>query len=83
MNSPETVHKLRHRAGFAKQLAQSDKSPNEVIEALYLAALSRYPTPAEQELMLQAFHESADQRRAATEDVLWTLLNTREFIYNH
>ena len=83
MNSPETVHKLRHRDGFAKQLAQSDMSPSQVIEALYLAALSRYPTPAERTLMLQAFTDSANQRRAATEDVLWTLLNTREFIYNH
>ncbi len=83
MNSPETVHKLRHRDGLAKQLAESDKTPSQIIEALYLAAFSRHPTPEEQTLMLEAFTESPDNRRAATEDVLWTLLNTREFIYNH
>ena len=33
--------------------------------------------------MRQAFDESAGDRRAATEDVLWTLLNTRESVYNH
>ena len=83
MNSPETVHKLRHRDGLAKQLAESDKTPSQIIEALYLAAFSRPPTPEEQTVMLEAFTESPDNRRAATEDVLWTLLNTREFIYNH
>jgi hypothetical protein len=32
--------------------------------------------------MRQAFAESTD-RRTAIEDILWTILNTREFIYNH
>jgi hypothetical protein len=56
-------------------------SPAALIEELYLSTLSRLPTSAEQELMLLAFSET--DRRAAAEDVLWALLNSKEFVFNH
>ena len=80
--SPETVRKIRHRDGRARQLAESQLSDQQVIETLYLATVSRRPSEREQALMLQAFAES-ETRTAAVEDVLWTLLNTKEFVYNH
>jgi len=83
MNSPETVHKIRHRDGVARRLAMSNQSSPEIINELYLTTLSRVPTDEEIALMQQAIDESADDRRSAVEDVLWTLLNTREFVYNH
>lgn len=82
MNSPETVRKIRHRDGRAARLAGSELTPQQIVEQLYLVTLSRKPTKSETELMQQAFTESND-RRVATEDILWTLLNTKEFIYNH
>ena len=82
MNSPETVRKIRHRDGRAAQLAKSDLTPQQIIEQLYLVTLSRIPSQQETRLMQQAFDESND-RRIAAEDILWTLLNTKEFIYNH
>jgi hypothetical protein len=33
--------------------------------------------------MLRAFAEAGDDRQSAVEDVLWALLNTRGFVYNH
>jgi Protein of unknown function (DUF1553)/Protein of unknown function (DUF1549) len=54
------------------------------IEVLYLATLSRMPTPAEQERL--AAHRSSLANRGEAEflaDVLWTLLNTAEFRLNH
>lgn len=82
MNSPETVRKIRHRDGRAARLAKSDLTSQQIIEQLYLATLSRKPTKPESELMQLAFDEAKD-RRIAAEDILWTLLNTKEFIYNH
>ena len=82
MNSPETVRKIRHRDGRAARLARSELTPQQIVEQLYLVTLSRKPTKSETELMQQAFTESND-RRVAAEDILWTLLNTKEFIYNH
>ena len=83
MNSPESVRKIRHRDGLAARLAASERSSTQIIEEIYLAALCRLPTEAEQTLMQQAFQEPGLTRREASEDVLWTLLNTREFVYNH
>lgn len=83
MNSPESVRKIRHRDGRASQLAASSLEPSEIVRELYLAVLARFPTELEANLMLQAFEESQGNRRQAAEDILWTLLNTKEFVYNH
>ena len=79
MNSPEVAKKIRHRRGLARSLANSKKSPREIIAELCLATLSRFPTPSEQKLFLEVF-DDVDRRRA-TEDVLWTLLNTKRFLF--
>jgi hypothetical protein len=81
MNAPELFQKISHRHGRARRLASSSLSPIDVIEELYLSTLSRPPTVAERDLMLQAY--DALDRRAATEDVLWTLMNSKEFLFNH
>ena len=46
---------------------------------LFLATIARFPTEAERTAALKAF-EGAD-RREAVEDLLWSLLNKREFVY--
>jgi Protein of unknown function (DUF1553)/Protein of unknown function (DUF1549) len=81
LNAPELFQKISHRHGRSRSLSNSSKSPNEVIEELYLSTLSRLPSAAERDLMLQAFSDL--DRRAATEDVLWTLMNSKEFLFNH
>lgn len=81
MNAPETVSKIRHRDGRAATLARSRLTPDQIVEELYLTTLSRYPTEAEKKLMKQAFLE-AETRREAVEDILWALLNTKEFTFN-
>jgi hypothetical protein len=83
MNSAEVSDKLRARTGAARRLAASSKPPAEIVDELYLAALARFPTTKERELMLAGFSSPGADRRAATEDVLWTLLNSKEFLYNH
>lgn len=82
MNSPDTMRKIQHGEGRAARLAGSDLSAEAIIAELYLATLSRLPSDDERQLMLQAFVNEPD-RRNASEDVLWTLLNTKEFVFNH
>lgn len=82
MNSAETTAKLQHRTGRVARLAESELSSEQIVEELYLHTLSRLPTSEEQRLMQQAF-EATSTRREAVEDILWTLLNTREFVFNH
>ena len=80
LNAREIHEKITHRNGRA-QLAVSGRTPEEIIEELYLSTLSRFPNPEERSLMLPAFAEL--DRRAGTEDVLWSLLNSKEFVFNH
>jgi hypothetical protein len=83
MNSPEIGDKIRARTGTARRLADSDRTPREIVDELYLAALARYPSDRERAIMLDVFAQSGSDRRAAVEDVLWALLNTKQFLYNH
>jgi hypothetical protein len=81
MNAPEIVAKIHSRRGTARKLADSERTPEAIVEELYLGVLARLPTKKEQGLMLDLFRQAGD-RRTAIEDVLWTLLNTREFVFN-
>ena len=81
MNSPEITEKVQHRDGVAAKLAATKLSANEIIDRLYLSTVSRFPTEAERKVMNTAFVET--DRRTAVEDILRTLLNTKEFIFNH
>jgi hypothetical protein len=82
MNSPELMEKMRGRKGKVRLLAESDKTPADLLDELYLMTLARFPTAKEKALMLEAFTEAGANRRAAIEDVLWVLLNSKEFLYN-
>ncbi len=88
LNAPEISEKLAHRHGAARRLAASNKTPSEIIDEVYLATLSRLPADAERALMLEAFAAPNEAgpvaaRRAATEDVLWAVMNSKEFVFNH
>ena len=81
LNAPEIAEKIGHHRGRARMLAATDETPEKIIEELYLATLARYPTADELTLMQQAF--GSGDRRAATEDILWALMNSKEFVFNH
>ena len=82
MNASGTNRKIEHRAGRAAALAESRQTPTQILDELYLSTLSRFPTDAERKLMLPALTDSSS-RREAVEDILWTLVNTKEFLFNH
>ena len=61
------------------KLLKSGKSDTEIIEALYLSALSRRPTAVETR-KLTTYLANATSRREALEDVTWGLVNAKEFL---
>ena len=81
MNSPDIGDKIRSSSARAAQLADTTLASREIITELCLATLSRFPTTKEQMILEKRFAES--DRRAAAEDTLWILLNSKEFMYNH
>ena len=60
------------------------KALPEKIRNLYLTAFSREPS-AEELATAEAYVKRADEknRQQAFEDILWALLNTKEFLFNH
>jgi hypothetical protein len=83
MNSKALQSKLAHAKGRVKTLADSDKPPAEIVTELYLAAYSRFPTADELAIATKSFEGEKVTRQTATEDVLWVLLNSAEFVFNH
>jgi len=52
------------------------------VEELYLTTVSRPPSPKELEKAL-AWLQSAPSPKEGAQDLLWVLVNSREFLFNH
>ncbi|MFO1439047.1 MAG: DUF1553 domain-containing protein [Verrucomicrobiaceae bacterium] len=83
MNSNKLQEMLVSAKGRVARLAKSEAKPEQIIEELYLACFSRLPDAEEQKLALSAFTAKDATRQTAVEDVLWSLLNSAEFVFNH
>ena len=81
-NSDEVEQKLQNANGRIAKLMAANRSTYQVIEELYLAAFSRYPSPSEV-FTTAGYIDRDPDRRKGIEDVLWSLLNSREFLFNH
>ena len=81
-NSDEVEQKLQAANGRIARLISAKRSTYQIVEELYLATFSRYPSP--QEVFTTAGYIDKDpDLRKGVEDVLWSLLNSREFLFNH
>jgi hypothetical protein len=72
----DAVRDPDNRVGRLLKAGQADRA---IVEELFLATLTRRPTDHEGSA-LAARVEAAPDRRAALEDVLWALLNSKEFL---
>jgi uncharacterized protein DUF1549/uncharacterized protein DUF1553 len=81
MNSPFVTRRVRAEGGsHVEQLVRSAKTDGEVVDALFLATLSRPPVPAERQVALSWL--DADRQQGA-EDLQWSLLNKLDFVFNY
>jgi hypothetical protein len=82
LHAPEIERKVGDPKGLAVRLAADKRSDRDRIEDVYLATLSRRPTVEEVQQVLP-YLEKAKDRPKAYQDLLWALINTREFAFNH
>lgn len=66
--------------GFGEMLAKHPSAEAKV-RAIFLSCVSRPPTPAEASRWMS--HCTKEQGMKGYEDLMWTLLNTSEFLFNH
>ena len=79
LSAPEGTIALFLKLGF---------SDRRIIEYVYLSAFSRYPTDSERHELVAAIEKAKaghgpDAHRQALEDMVWAMLTSKEFLFNH
>ena len=74
---------LQEKIATDTPLKKSSKPEPEVVRDLYLAAYNRLPKPNELKAALAYFATPGATRQTAIEDIMWSLLNSAEFVFNH
>ena len=77
LNSPLSTAISNSNAVLGAKLEQAS-SPEEKIEAIYRAMLTRKPTTREVDRILAEFESYGDE---TVEDLVWALLNSRQFLF--
>lgn len=73
--------KLVSDAGRVARLIASGKTDGDVIDELFLATLGRFPSADEKASLARRLDTAPEQRRRVAEDILWALMNHREFLF--
>jgi len=79
--------KLSAKENRLTALLASEKTDAEIVDEVFQLCLARKPTDQERTesiAVLSAVPEGdADQKRIVLEDVFWSVMSTREFLFNH
>jgi hypothetical protein len=77
--------KLASKDGIVDQwLAKFSDDPNSLVESAFLRCLCRLPSDEEKAALSKELAEATpEDRRVVVEDLLWSLLTSREFLFNH
>jgi hypothetical protein len=82
INSDLVTRKMEFPQGRMRQALKSARPDADTVEEFYLATLSRRPTAAEMG-EAQSLIRSGRTHAEGVEDLMWGLLNSREFLFNH
>jgi hypothetical protein len=82
LNSGEVQGKLSSSNGRTEALAKDPRPDLEKVEELFWAALARGPSSTESAAALAHLAARPGKKREAFEDILWALINTKEFQFN-
>ncbi len=94
LNASDIRGKLADPNGRAERLARDPRPAEARIKELYLVAFAREPRPNELKVALDYLKEprvnaagkKVDVQKAAREnfqDLIWAMMNTKEFLFNH
>ncbi|HKS36730.1 MAG TPA: DUF1549 and DUF1553 domain-containing protein, partial [Verrucomicrobiae bacterium] len=80
ISGPTVNELLGEKENRISRLLSAGRSNREILDELFRAALTRPPTEEELTDLLPAL-DSASDRRAELEDILWGLLNSKDFVF--
>lgn len=84
LNSAEVQNKIGSGSGRATLLANDKaRGHDEKIKELYRWVYSREPSADELKIALAHLQKHEANPKTAYEDIVWALINTKEFLFNH
>src|SRR5262249_40549590 len=79
----DTIHKrITSPTGTVARILKSQFKAPEAIDEIYLSTLSRNPNEKEKGMTL-SYVEQPPTPKEGYEDLMWAILNSREFVFNH
>ena len=81
MNSEKLYRDIINDKGNAAELAECQKSGEEVASELYRLVFGRNPTEDETKLVTGLLSAEGAVRRQVIEDLMWAMLNSAEFVF--
>jgi hypothetical protein len=82
INNSDINGRIAAKNGRVATLIDAKVPDQKLVEELYLSTFSRYPTADETRRAVLNLTK-AKNRQPAAEDLLWVLLNEKEFLFNH
>ena len=82
MNSSELENRIRKSTAL-KWISENSKSVSHLVNSITMRVLSRRATPQEKALFLEHQKQNGLTISELAYDVMWTQINSNEFLYNH
>jgi hypothetical protein len=82
MLNGDTIEGKIRNGGLIQRLLKEGKTPDQVIDTIYIRCLARKATTDEIAKVKAAVSAEPDPQKSL-EDVFWAVLNSREFVFNH
>ena len=83
LNSTDIQRRIQNSGRIKNLLRAANKKPEAAITKVYKTILTRKPTESELQTVKEYVQASGLQPKQAAEDLVWALINTKEFLYKH
>ena len=83
LNSSQVQQKIENSWRLKNLLQGKRGDPSKVVRAVWLAVLSRPPLPEEEREALSNGFAGKQEARQAIDDLVWALVNSKEYLYRH
>ncbi len=83
LNGETLIQKLEAKDNRLSKQLDANLPPEQLADELFLSALSRFPTDRERQRMSEILSVvSPEERRQSVEDLYWSVLSSKEFLFN-
>ena len=84
LNGKTIQEKLESKDGRVARFLETNTPNNDLIDIVYLSAITRYPNETERKQLSAVLDEATgEDKRAAIEDLYWSVLTSKEFLFQH